>query len=118
MKELKLELNDKNKTEISIQKKIQIEKELIGKIIPHGGHRIYEINKKTLEVKVAEYIRHTSFTFNNFSKEQVDNNPEILCHSDYAYVSALNGKNALKQYRKGNNGSKDLSGGIEINPFK
>jgi hypothetical protein len=112
MRELEIKLNDKNNTEISIQKKIQIQKELIGKIIPHAGHRIFEINKKTLNVELAEFTNYTFILGNNHNRQ------EIICNSDCTYVSALNKKNALKQFRNGKNGSKDLSGGIEINPFK
>jgi hypothetical protein len=112
MRELAIKLNDKNKTEISIQKKIQIEKELIGKIIPHAGHKIFEINNETLEVKPAEFTNYTFILGNNHNRQ------EIICNADCTYVSALNTKNAMKQFKKGKNGSKDLSGGIEINPFK
>lgn len=112
MRELEIKLNDKNKTEISIQKKIQIEKELIGKIIPHAGHQIFEINNETLEVKPAEFTNYTFILGNNHSRQ------EIICNADCTYVSALNTKNAMKQFKKGKNGSKDLSGGIEINPLK
>jgi hypothetical protein len=35
-------------------------------------------------------------------------NPEIITRSGYSYVSALNTKNALKKYKQGINGSKEL----------
>ena len=112
MKEVKLESIYKNKTEISIQKKVKIEKEFISKIIPHSGHQVYEINNETLEISLANYEVKT------FIIAQSHNNKEIIIREGFSYVSALNIKNALKKFNKGSNGSKDLSGGIEINPFK
>jgi hypothetical protein len=110
MKEFEGVFQEKDKMEISIQKKQQKEKEFVGKIIPHAGHKVYEINEETLEIELAKYELKTYFIGQNH------NNAEIIIRSGFAYVSALNSKNALKKYKKGVNGSKEL-GSMPIKLF-
>lgn len=105
MKEL--ELNPKHKTEVSVKQKKQVEHELIGKIIPHEGHKIWQINKQTLEIEEAKYSNATYVLGG-------ENKKEIITKDGYAYVSALNKKNALKKYNQGRNGTKN----IDENPIK
>jgi hypothetical protein len=108
MKEFQLNMDKKDKTEISIQKKQQKEKVLVGKLIPHSGHKIWEINDETLEIKQAEFEKKS------FIIGQAHQNPEIIIRSGFSYVSALNSSNALKKYKQGKNGSKEL-GNMQIN---
>ncbi len=105
MKEL--EIKQKDKLEISVKQKKQIEKQFIGDIIPHNGHKIWKINKETLEIEEAKYL-NTTFYIGQ------ENKKEILVNDGFEYVSALNKKNALKLFTKGK------IGGIEIskNPLK
>jgi hypothetical protein len=97
--------------EISVKKNQQKEKELIGKINPHSGHKTFEINNETLEIEEA--IFNNDFAFKYGKNIQ---NKEILIREGYSYVSALNKKNALKQFLKGKNGSKEL-GKMKIKLF-
>jgi hypothetical protein len=98
MKELE---NKKENIEISVKQKKQVEHELIGKIIPHHGHIIWEINKETLEVTKAKFSSASYQMFGDIKKE-------IIVKEGFYYVSALNTKNALKKYLKGKNGSKEM----------
>ena len=102
MKEFEGVYKEKDKMELSIQKKQQKEKELVGKIIPHEGHKVWEINDETFEIKQAEFEKKTFIIGRN------QMNPEIIIRSGFSYVSALNSKNALKKYKQGFNGSKKL----------
>lgn len=112
MKELEGTLEHKNKMEVTIQKKQQIERELIGKIIPHNGHKVFEINLITEQVNEATYLRSKDATF-IFGQENPDKK-EVLYREGYAYVSAMNKKNALKKFKQGKNGSKE----VDLNPIK
>lgn len=96
------------KTEISVQQKKQVEHTLIGNIVPNEGHKIWQINKETLEIEPAKF---RSITYNVFG----ENKKEIVVKDGYAYVAALNKKNALKKYHKGSNGGKQL--GSEKLPY-
>jgi hypothetical protein len=109
MKEL--ENRSKDKMEISVQKKQQKEKELIGKLIPHPGHRVWEINIDTLEVEEAKYEQKHTFIFGQ------NNNREIIVRKGFAYIAALNKKSALKKYVKGENGSKTVAAKVALSHY-
>jgi len=106
-----LENNPKEKTEISIQQKKQIEKELVGVLKPHSGHSIFEIDVETLEVKYAQFVTYT------FSIGKNHSNKELLVRDGFAYICALNEKNALKKYLKGSNGSKEAKNPIKLSKY-
>ncbi len=95
------ELEQETKIEQSINQKKKIEHEFIGKIIPHDGHVVWQINKETLEIEKAKF---TNTTFQLFG----ENKKEIIIKDGFSYISALNKKNALRKYKKGDNGSKDV----------
>lgn len=97
------ELNNFKQTEQSVkqQKQEERKKKLIGQIIPYNGHSIFKINEETLEVSEPKYIQK-AWIFNG------ENKPEVLVEEGFFYVSALNERNALKKYKQGRNGSKDI----------
>jgi hypothetical protein len=105
------ELNFKEKTEISVQQKKQVEKELVGVLKPHSGHSVFEINLETLVIEKAKFTEYT------FVIGQNHNNHELIVKGGYAYVCALNEKNALKKYLKGDNGSKGSKNPLKLNIF-
>lgn len=100
MKEL--EISSKTKTELSIKQQKQIKHQFIEKIITHEGHIIWQINQRTLEVKKAEFS-NIEYTFGGEVKK------EIIIKNGFFYVGALNKKNALKKFNKGDNGSKYIN---------
>lgn len=97
---MKFESEPKDNIEISVKKQQEKRYELIKSIVPHLGHTLYEINKETLEIRKAKFA---SITGNYVFGEK--NNKELIIQKGFAYVSALNEKNALKKYLKGRNGS-------------
>lgn len=90
MKEL--ESIQKDKQEISVQKKQQKEKELIGQIKPKPGHRIFEINTETGKVQEATFTQEINFSLTGKNNKQIFVQPKCI------YISALNKKNAVKHY--------------------
>lgn len=98
MKELQ---NNKPDTELSVKQKKQIQHDLIGTLVPHEGHIVWKINKETLEVEPAKFSI-ISWSATGEPKKQ------LVVQDGYAYVAALNKKNALKKYHKGENGGKEL----------
>lgn len=106
-----LSAQDKDKMEVSIQKKQQKEKVLIGKIIPHPGHTVWEINDETLEIQEAKFEQQ------NFIFGIQNTNPEIIIRSGFSYISALNKKSALKKYAKGENGSKVMEAQVSLSAY-
>lgn len=95
------ELQENIKIEQSIKQQKQIEYELIGKIIPHEGHIVWEINKETLKIERAKFSNATYVL-------GAENKKEIIIKEGFAYVSAFNKKNALRKYKNGKNGSKQI----------
>ena len=100
MKEL--ELKHETKIEVSVKQKKKIEHELIGKIIPYGGHIVWQINKETLEIEKAKFSNVTYF-FGGKNKS------EVITKKGFAYISAFNKKNALRKFKQGKNGSKKIN---------
>lgn len=95
--------------ELSIEKRQQKEKELIGNIVPHAGHTVWEINNETLEITKASF-QELTFILNQLN----NSHKEILIREGFTYVAALNKKNALKKFKQGNNGSKP-AGELNLN---
>jgi|TARA_R110001583_G_scaffold101263_3_gene247695 hypothetical protein len=98
--EKELQNNIKEKQEISLEKDVEKKAELVGRIFPHNNHQVFEINNKTLCIELAK------FEYDNYVFNKGVINKKIVIHKDCSYVSALNKKNALKKFKKGNNGSK------------
>lgn len=96
------ELPSKENIEISVTQKQQKGNKLIGKIVPHNGHKMWEINTQTLEVKQVKYSNATYSPYGETKKE-------IIIKQGCVYISALNEKNALKKYKKKSNGGKEFS---------
>jgi hypothetical protein len=109
MKEI--ELNVKEKTEISFQQKKQVEKELVGVLKPHLGHSVFEINLETLAIKKAEFTSYTFVIGQNHNKQ------ELIVKKGCVYVCALNEKNALKKYLKGDSGSRSVQNPLKLNKY-
>ena len=99
MKEI--DFSSKIKTELSVKQKKQVEHELIGMIVPFDGHTIWQINKETLEIEKAKFS-NTTYHLGG------ENKKEIIIKDGLAYVSALNRKNALKKFKKGKLGGKEI----------
>ena len=91
--------NENHKSEISYAvKPIKKELQLIGQIKPHKGHNVWEINQITLLIKEALF-KNSTITYHP-KKHLRKKRKEILVNKDCVYLSALNKKNALKQYLK------------------
>lgn len=73
----------------------QIEKKtvFIGSLRLVPGHRVFQINTKTLEVCEAEY--ETKIHYNSPNKRK------IITKEGFQYIMALNKKNALKKFHRG-----------------
>lgn len=99
MKETEIKLN--RKTELNVKKEIQEEKSLkyFGTLIPHEGHSIWELDNETGEIENAQFITK-NWVFNG------ENKPEVLIRENCEYTSALNKKNAIKNFKSGKLGGK------------
>lgn len=96
MRELEQHLSAGIKTEITVEKKQEIEYVLEGTITPKNGHTLWEINELTGEIKKAEYKRDTA-TFNPLAKREPE---KLVVNPDCVYIPSLNIENAKKKYDK------------------
>lgn len=119
MKEFDANLNTKEKTELSVQQEQEYQLKLHTTIFSHPNHILWEIDTKTLKVREATFEAQDIEI--DLSKEVSVFTPrgKVIIRQGCVYVSALNKKNALKKYRKGENGSrKDPNGDyMEIKLF-
>jgi hypothetical protein len=103
------ELKIKEKDKLEVQQEKQQESKLIhdAVIVPHRGHKIYEININTNEINEANFEKK-DYVFNpKWTRLSASNSEStIIKNSNCFYVSALNKKNAIKKFKELNNGSK------------
>ena len=76
--------------------KKQQEYHLIGKPRKVRGHILFEINKKTKEIKQAAVTRKALLGYNGTAKFET----RVDIHQDCFYVQALNKQNAEKKLKK------------------
>ena len=89
------------------RQEVEIVLDYQGTIFPQNGHTLFEIDIRTEEITEPEYeIR--DYNINWFWKkgDPIVSHGEIIQKPNKRYVSALNKKNALRQFRIGRNGSK------------
>ena len=100
------DLTPKVKIEQSKEQEQEARIEFDTRIIPHQGHTVFEINIDTLDIVKAEF-EETDLIFDpKYTKGRMLNvERKIIKKEGFVYVSALNKKNAIKNYRKGCNGS-------------
>lgn len=91
MKEL--ESYSKVTSEVKATKPIQKQKELLGSLHPHKGHKCFEINTITQEVEEVTY-KDIVYEFNRGVRK------EINVKENHVYITALNRENAIKKYNK------------------
>lgn len=89
MKELDLDI--KTRVELSVKQKKQIEYELIGHIIPHEGHVIWQINKETLQIERAKFSNAT-YVFGGENKKEIILFDDMQKRIDNVKKSICNGK--------------------------
>lgn len=98
------ELN-KDKIELVTSSEVaKHDKEYIGTIHPHKGHRLFEINLKNETIDDAKY-EEVPFVFSEDVEKQ-KKRKKLIINEDCIYISALNKKNAVKHLVKGTIGSK------------
>lgn len=100
------ELHKKESDKIVNVKQVGIEKKqvLIGRNIPHNGHKVWEYNKDTREIildKVGDVPKKypTKTATNNiayFAKHNIETKGKVETNPNCIYITALNKKNVIK----------------------
>lgn len=117
MKELDKHNQDisKHQMEIEAQQKEQQEFKLDSSFKPKRGHKVWEINLQTEEVKEAQGEEILDLT-DEFAINYIT---DIVRKSGHIYIGALNGKSALKRFKKGKGHASIPKSNFDLNnPFK
>lgn len=103
-------IQQKNKDKISISKEVQQENELnlLKSLIPHNNHTLWEINRKTLEIKPAAFNLISDYKLNwNWKKgDQLQGKKALIINFDCEYVLALSKVSALKKFAQNIDGAR------------
>jgi len=91
------ESKSKDKIEIVNQTQIEKQKKLIGQIQLQRGHRLFEVNTKTGEIKEAHYDTK-DFVIGKDLK--AFKNKSLTINNDCIYIGSLNKKNVIKKLKK------------------
>lgn len=97
MKELEIKTGDK--IEIVDQKQQKSQLKLLKSIKPHQGHKCWELNTETGEVKEAEF-KEENVDFISAENKKIALRKKIITKDGYIYLPALNKKNAIKKFKK------------------
>lgn len=93
----KLILDPQDKTELHAQKEIEKQKKLVGRITPHRGHTLFEINCTTGEITEAEY-EVEAIDFKAAANGQMAKTKKVITKENCLYISCLNKTNAKKKF--------------------
>ena len=91
----KIELQTKDKTEITKQAKKDIQRVLVGNMQPQKNHTIFEVNLTDSTIEKAKFDRNLTITFSDAMSSK-NENKSISKKADCIYISALNKKNVIK----------------------
>tara|TARA_R110002033_G_scaffold11575_3_gene36318 strand:+ start:485 stop:793 length:309 start_codon:yes stop_codon:yes gene_type:complete len=85
--------------EVKEERKKEVEKKrnLIGSILPKRGHTLFSFNKKTGEIKKAEFVK-----FDYEWLQETQPNRKIDIEENCIYLSVLNKKNLIKVLKREN----------------
>jgi hypothetical protein len=93
------ELEQYEKVSQEIVTPIKKETELLGTLRPQKGHKCFELNVKTNEIREAEFAEEEIRLFTS-SKDGHSVKRKINVKDDCIYFTALNKQNALKKFNK------------------
>lgn len=98
MKEIEVKKND-----LEIVSKINKQQEKqtkhVGRIMPHSGHKCFELDLTTGEVKEASYSEE-AVNFTDAKNGIRSINRKVIVKENCKYLTALNKNNAIKHFSK------------------
>jgi hypothetical protein len=111
-------LSEKQSIESIVKKKKDIEYKLEGSIKPLKGHQIWEINLKTMEINLAQYVERKDIHWWDAIKFLESGwTKDIQIKDNCVYISALNKKSALDRLEKEKGSAVIPNGKLELKIF-
>jgi hypothetical protein len=87
----------KDKIEIANQTQIEKQKKLVGQIQLQRGHRLFQVNTNTGEIKEASYDTKDYVIGKDL---KLFKNKSLTINNDCIYIEALNIKNVIKKLKR------------------
>lgn len=112
-----IQLKDKDRITIEQEQEKRNELKHIRRVIPHEGHTLFEINESTGEIEEAEFDIENNYHLivgSGWKKKNAKVSRKLIVKQGCVYVSALNKKNAWKNYQRGKLGGKELIGFVDL----
>lgn len=98
------ELEQKNQDTIEIltEAKKDIQKVLVGRVIPKKNHRFFEVDLKEKTIVEAKFEKKATISFED-AKSGKNENKSVAVKKDFLYITALNKKNVVKILKRNYN---------------
>ncbi len=96
------QLQPKDQTELVKQTVQEKKSKLLGRVVPHNGHSLFELNVPKNEVKFAVFeVQEDTLSFAEAKAgKKAIKRKKVLMQEGCVYTTALNFKNAIKQFKK------------------
>lgn len=94
------EIETRIKEQVKFSKEIKQEKQtfLVNSIHPHEGHKCFEYNVVTKELKGAEFME-VAISFEAAQMGEIAPKRKVMTKENCIYLTALNEKNAVKKLK-------------------
>jgi len=89
----------KDQVVITDQKEQETQLKKVGQVRPFRGHKLFKVNKITLEIIEAEFVKPDEITFEE-AKAGKKVKKKVIVEEGFAYFSALNKNNVIKKLKK------------------
>ena len=96
------QLQPKDQTEMVKQSVQEKKTKLLGRVVPHIGHSLFEYNAITNELRFATFeVQEDTLSFAEAKAgKKAIKRKKVLMQEGCVYTTALNIKNAIKQFKK------------------
>ena len=94
-------LSERQQIESIVKKKKDIEFKFESSMYHKRGHKVWEINLKTMEINLAKYVERKDINWFDAIKFLKSGwSKDIVLNMDCVYISSLNKKSALDRFRQ------------------
>lgn len=93
---INLEIKRKEKTELSKQQIVEIQKIFVNSILPKKNHTLFEVNLKSLDIKKAVFDDLPPISWEKAIKGDLSLKRKVTKNEHCIYISALNEQNVVK----------------------
>lgn len=93
------ETQEHNPDQVENVRQVQVEEQqvVVGSLMMKKGHKIFEVNRVTMEVKIAQMEQLPINFADRKANKLSPNKSKLVINKDCVYVSALNVQNAMRK---------------------